>query len=169
MSAPGPLAVPAARRPVRAEEPHDWDALVVLIRGAFAEHDGRIDPPSSADRLTADALARHAREGEVWVIAAPDGAPPEATVILTPKPGVLHLGKLAVAASARRRGHARGLLALAEDRARALGLPALELQTRVELTDNHAAFEAMGFSRIGESAHEGYDRPTSVTFRRAIG
>ena len=155
--------------PIRLRGPRDWDAVLHLIQGAFAEHDGRIDPPSSARRLSAQAVAAQARRGEVWAIATPGGAPPEAAVFLTARPAHLHVGKLAVAAPCRRRGHARALMALAERRARALGLPALKLQTRVELVENHAAFEAMGFGRAGETAHPGHDRPTSVTFRRAIG
>ena len=52
---------------------------------------------------------------------------------------------------------------MAETRARALGLPVLELQTRVELTENHAAFRALGFAQTGATAHPGFDRPTSLT------
>ena len=49
-----------------------------------------------------------------------------------------------------------------------LGLPVLELQTRVELVENQAAFLAMGFVEVGRTAHKGYDRPTSITYRRAV-
>jgi hypothetical protein len=44
----------------------------------------------------------------------------------------------------------------------------LELQTRVELEENHAAFRAMGFAEAGRTAHPGYDRPTSITFRKDL-
>ena len=142
--------------PVRADGP----SALALIRDAFAEHEGRIDPPSSARELTAEALAR----AEVWTL----GRPPEAAVILTPHPDALRIGKLAVRRDRRRRGHARALAGAAEARARALGLPALTLQTRIELTGNHAAFEALGFERAGTTSHEGFERPTSVTFRRAV-
>lgn len=141
--------------PVRAAEP---SAVLRLVRAAFAEHEGRIDPPSSVHRLTAEALSRE----EVWTL----GDPPEAAVILTPLPDGLHLGKLAVRPDRRRRGHALALVEHAAARATALRLPALVLQSRVELTENHAAFEAMGFERVGTTAHPGFDRPTSVTFRR---
>lgn len=49
--------------------------------------------------------------------------------------------------------------------ARREGRKALELQTRIELLENHKAFAAMGFRKIGESSHEGYDRPTEVNMR----
>ena len=80
----------------------------------------------------------------------------------------LYVGKLAVSATARGRGFARRLLDLAEARAHALKLEWLELQTRIELIENHATFAAMGFHQIGATAHPGYDHPTSLTFRRPV-
>ncbi len=148
--------------PHRCEPPCDWTAIQHLIQREFAFMDGRIDPPSSMHALTAESIADHARVGEVWVI----GTPPVACMFLTPKPHALYVGKLAVAATHRRQGLARALIALADTRARALGLPALELQTRVELTANHATFRALGFNEVARTAHPGYDRPTSITFRR---
>jgi hypothetical protein len=58
------------------------------------------------------------------------------------------------------------MLVEADDYARQLGRVGLELQARVELTENHAAFERLGFVRTGTWSHPGYDRPTSITFRR---
>jgi hypothetical protein len=43
------------------------------------------------------------------------------------------------------------------------------IAARVELTENHETFRAMGFTvETGRTAHPGYDRPTSITFRRAL-
>ncbi len=139
-------------------------AALDLVRGAFADMDGVVDPPSSIHRLDRAGMARAAAEGEVWVI----GDPPLACVTLTPGDGHLYLGKLAVAEAARGRGLARGLVDLACDRARAMGLPEVRLQTRVELTGNQAAFRALGFREVGRSAHPGHDRPTSITYARAV-
>jgi GNAT superfamily N-acetyltransferase len=151
--------------PYQATDPFDWAALVALIRGAFAGMEGRIDPPSSVHRLSAADLARQAQEGEIWVC----GWPPVACVVLTPAPGHLYLGRLAVAEDWRGRGLARALVDQAEQRARALALPELRLQTRVELLENHAAFEAMGFTHLGSTAHPGHARPTSRLYGRRVG
>jgi phosphinothricin acetyltransferase len=137
------------------------DDVLALIRAAFAFMDGVIDPPSSMHRLTRESLAA---SGEVWAL----GTPPVACAVFTVRPPVLYVGKLAVAGAARGQGHARALLELAEARARALGLAALELQTRVELAGNQAAFRALGFVETGRTAHPGHDRPTSVTMRRGV-
>ena len=150
--------------PRRATHDEDWPALLALIRQAFAGMEGRIDPPSSMHRLTPEGIARQAAEGEIWLI----GAPVLACVFLTPKPDALYVCKLAVSPAAQRQGHARALMAVAEERARALGFPALELQVRVELVENHATFAALGFRQTAATAHEGYDRPTSLTFRKPL-
>ena len=139
----------------------DLAPTLALIRNAFAGMDGVIDPPSSAHRLTLDDLRD---SGALWVI----GTPPHACVVLTPKPPVLYLGKLAVAADRRGTGLARRLVDLAVTQARAMALAAVELQVRVELTGNLAAFAAMGFTEVARTAHPGYDRPTSVTLRRTV-
>jgi ribosomal protein S18 acetylase RimI-like enzyme len=150
--------------PQRAQDPYDWQAILSLIQTEFAGMEGRIDPPSSMHRLTAATIAAQAQAGEVWVI----GTPPVACVFLTRKAEALYIGKLAVRADQRGRGLARSLITLAESRARALGLRWCELETRVELTENHATFRAMGFVETARKSHAGFARPTSITFRKSV-
>ena len=143
--------------PSRATDPQ---AVLDLLQLAFAGMEGRIDPPSSLHRLTPGDVAT----AEVWTL----GDPPRACVFLTPHETVLHVGKLAVHPDHQGQGLARRLMDHAATRAEALGLPALELQTRVELVENHATFRALGFVQAGETAHPGFTRPTSITFRRRL-
>ncbi len=56
----------------------------------------------------------------------------------------------------------------AEDCARQTGHAVLELETRIELTENHDTFAALGFVKTGEHAHDGYDRPTFITMRKRL-
>jgi GNAT superfamily N-acetyltransferase len=146
----------------RAEAPYDWAALHALILRAFAGMKGRINPPSSARDLTPESLAATAQTSEIWAI----GTPPQACMILTPKLGSLYLGKLAVDPALQGRGLGRSLVSWAEARARALGLPALTLQTRVELAENHATFQRLGFLETGRTSHEGFTAPTSITYTK---
>jgi ribosomal protein S18 acetylase RimI-like enzyme len=139
-------------------------AILDLIQTAFAYMEGVIDPPSSMRTLTLDALCAQATTGEIWSV----GPPLAACVFLTPQPQALYVSKLAVAGPWRGQGLARRLIDQAVLRARHHQRPALDLQSRVELTGNHAAFAAMGFVETGRSSHPGYSRPTSITFRRAL-
>ena len=139
--------------------------VLPLIRGAFAEHEGVIDPPSSMHAMTEADVTRLAAEGEVWGI----GAPLVACVILQPREDALYAGRLSVDARSRRQGHARALLGLAEARARALGLPRVTLAARVELAGNHALFASEGFLETHRLAHEGFDRPTTIWFEKRLG
>ena len=140
--------------------------VMSLIRTSFAYMEGRIDPPSSMHRLTEADIARQAAKAEVWVIE--DEGRVVACVFLTPHPEALYLGKLAVATGHRGRGLARELVDHAIARARALGLKTVELQSRVELTENHSVFAALGFQVTGETAHPGFNQPTSLTFVKPV-
>jgi predicted N-acetyltransferase YhbS len=147
--------------PCRLTPVDDLAAILALITRAFAGMHTRIDPPSSLATLTVEHLRTN---GEVWAI----GQPPIACMILTPRPDHLYLGKLAVDPAHQGQGLARTLVAHAESRARALGLSQIQLQTRVELAENHRVFAALGFARTGATAHPGYSRPTSLTFTKDI-
>jgi len=144
----------------------DYAALHRLLTAAFAIMEGRIDPPSSLARLTEAGLRVKAAEEDLFVIR--EGGLPIACLFGAARRDCYYIGKLAVAAAQRGRGHARRLVDAAADRARGLGLPVLELQTRIELTENHATFVRLGFTQTGATAHPGFDRLTSLTFRRAI-
>jgi GNAT superfamily N-acetyltransferase len=158
---PKDALMPLPRRLSCADDMTPTHALLV---SAFAYMDGVIDPPSSLSRMTPADLAEQATRAEVWVI----GASPDACVILTPQADTLYLGKLAVAHGARGRGLARALVDHACMRARALALPSVTLQTRVELVQNHLTFARLGFVEAGRRAHPGFARPTSVTFCRWV-
>src|SRR3546814_11423399 len=82
-----------------------------------------------------------------------------------PRGDALYLGKIAVRPGLQGRGLARRMLALAEASARARGFKALELQARIELTENHRAFAALGFEKVAEGNPPGYTRPTDLHFR----
>lgn len=138
--------------------------VLPLIRTAFAEMEGVIDPPSSMHAMTDADILRLATEGEVWGI----GDPLAACIILTPQEGGLYAGRLAVHPGHRRQGHARTLLRLVEARAKALHKPRVTLGCRVELTGNHALFLSEGYVQTHTKSHAGFDRPTSVWFEKRV-
>lgn len=143
-----------------------WDELLRLLHVAFAFQNDRIDPPSSLHRFDAAALAAKAREETLFL--ASDGNTVVGCLFAKPRGDALYVGKFAVSEACQRRGIGRRLMGAAQDLARQLGLPALELDTRIELTENHATFRAMGFVKVSEQAHPGYDRSTFITMRKSL-
>jgi GNAT superfamily N-acetyltransferase len=145
----------------------DWASLLELLQGAFAHMDSRIDPPSSLHRMGIEELRSKAQRESL--ILATDGSELVGCAFAAVRQDCVYVSKLAVVEHARGRGVARQIMAAAESLARDNGRPAVEIQTRVELVENHETFAALGFARVGETAHAGYSRPTSITMRKLVG
>lgn len=147
----------------------DWEALLALIRSAFAGMEGRIDPPSSAQALSVAALQAKAG-AEIGLLALDEREGLIGCLFCRPDAAqsYLALGKLAVAPGHQRQGVGRALITAAADLAAQQGLAALCLQTRIELVENHAAFTALGFVRTAEGRHPGYERTTFIEMRRPV-
>jgi GNAT superfamily N-acetyltransferase len=143
-----------------------WAELLDLIMRSFAYMDGVIDPPSSAHRLTPANLRDKARD-EICFTAMLEGRL-VGCIFAAERGEVFYVGKLAVDDSARGAGIGRALMLAAERYAIEQGKPVLELQTRIELAANHTTFARMGFVEFERTAHEGFDRPTSITFRKML-
>lgn len=143
-----------------------YEDLLSLILSSFAYMDRRIDPPSSAHALTVDSLRQKAKDEVAFAIVA--GGDLLGCVFCKPEPDCLYIGKLAVAPGFQGKGVGRMLLAAAEETARRLKLPALRLQTRIELTGNHATFATWGFVETDRTAHPGFTRPTSIEMRKRL-
>jgi len=97
-----------------------------------------------------------------------DHTRPVACAFLTRRIDHLYIGKLAVLPGFRGKGFARQLIDDAAKRAAADGFRYLELETRIELTENHAAFAKLGFVKTAETSHPGFERPTSITMQRQL-
>ena len=144
----------------------DWQGLLALIHAAFAYQHDRIDPPSSLHRMDVEAIAQKARD-ETLLLAF-EGPALLGCVFARVQTDCVYIGKFAVKPARQSMGIGQRLMGAAEDLARERGLAALELETRIELTENHQTFAAMGFVKTAEHAHAGYDRPTSITMRKAL-
>ena len=144
----------------------DWERVRALILDAFAYMEARINPPSSALRLTAQSMKADADKGAL--LLAERGRELVGCVFARPKGDALYVGKLAVRPGLQGAGIGKRLVDAAREEARRRGIGMLELETRIELVENHATFARMGFVKTGESAHEGFDRPTSITMRAKV-
>jgi ribosomal protein S18 acetylase RimI-like enzyme len=128
--------------------------------------EGRVDPPSSLARLNLRGLTEETTDETLNIASCEDEL--IGCAFATPLGDALYVGKVAVHQRFRGRGVVRQLFCAASELGRGMSLPFLELQTRVELVENHQAFAAIGFYQVGESSHQGYYRPRSITMRKAI-
>lgn len=144
----------------------DWAALHAFVHRTYAYMDARIDPPSSLHKMDSTSFEEKAKS-ETLIIARLE-AELVGCLFCRPQDDWLYVGKVAVDGAHQGRGIGRALFVRAFDLAARMDLLGLELETRVELIENHRTFEKLGFQKIGENAHSGYDRPTSIRMRAVI-
>ncbi len=149
-----------------ADAATDWSEVLDLLHRAFAVMEGRIDPPSSLHDLDEVTLAAKAAQ-ELCLLAHHEDDL-LGCVFCAPGEEALHISKLAVDPDHQGGGIGRALMDLAEANAQAAGLEAMELQTRIEMDENHLTFARLGFRKVGETSHPGYDRTTSITLRKEL-
>ena len=143
-----------------------WQTVLDLLHEAFAYQEPLIDPPSSLHRLNANTLAEKAAQEQL--IIARSGDDIVGCVFARLMPDRVYVGKMAVSLAVQGRGLGRRLMAAVEEFARERDRLLLELQTRIELIDNHETFRKLGFKKVSESAHEGYARLTSITMQKKL-
>jgi GNAT superfamily N-acetyltransferase len=113
----------------------DWEELHRLITAAYAYMGSRIDPPSSLSAMSPVDLERKG-VAERLIVAWVDGWL-VGCVFCRPQADWLYLGKMAVAPARQRTGVGRLLIDAARGLAQEAHLDGLELETRIELTENH--------------------------------
>ena len=129
---------------VRRAAPADLDALVALELRAF-----------SGDRMSRAQYRRHLASPRAAVLVADapgEGLLGNALVFFRNGSTLARLYSIATAPAARGRGIGAGLLAAAEDAARARGCRALRLEVRVDNPAAMALYERAGYRRIGRYA-----------------
>jgi len=145
---------------------NDWGELLDLINQSFAYMTPLIDPPSSAARLTKASLKQKASE-ELFYLANADGEM-IGCAFFKALDDTLYVGKVALRPDYQGHGVGRAFFDVAEDLARQFGLSRLRLETRVELTGNHAAFARIGFNKVSEGTHAGYSKPTFIVMEKEL-
>jgi len=151
---------------VAPEKFSDWSELAHLLREAFKYLDDRIDPPSSLGAMVVADFIQKAQD-ETLIVAQINNQL-IGCAFATIRGDCVYLSKVAVHQACRRRRVARSLFEAADELARQMGKKFLELQSRIELIENHQAFGALGFTKVAETAHPGHGRTTSITIRRFV-
>ncbi|MGK9164757.1 GNAT family N-acetyltransferase [Inquilinus limosus] len=153
-------------RPMRRDS-HEIAAVAALIRGAFAEHVGRLDPPPGAVRETAESIAALLGR-EQGLVAEAGGAAVGCLFLQRRDGGDIYVGRVAVAPEYRHVGVGRALMTAAEAEARRLGGSRLTLGVRLALDGNRRFFASLGFAEGALHAHPGYDKPTWIEMTKPL-
>ena len=117
-------------------------------------------------QLTPELIAAKAQEETLFL--AIDGEELIGCVFARAQTDSVYVGKLAVRQDHRGEGIGRRLMQTSEQYACANGIAKVVLDTRIELTENHETFKSMGYIKISEQAHAGYDHPTFITMQKLI-
>lgn len=138
---------------LRMAKTADLSAIEALVKAAYTpwvEVIGATPKPMLDDYATAIAQGR---------ISVQDGAQGIAAILmLVEQPDAMLLENIAVAPWAQGQGIARYLIQLAEDRARAAGLPCIRLYTHTKMASNIAFYQRAGYAIIREGTEHGLTR-----------
>lgn len=138
---------------IRPATAADVPAVRDLVATAYAHYVPRIGREPAP--MTAD-YAAVVSAGSAWV-AETDGRL-AGLVVLVPRPDHLLLENVAVAPGMQGRGVGSLLLAFADERARALGLPEIRLYTHERMTENIAYYPRHGYVETHRSEEHGFQR-----------
>ncbi len=146
------------RPAVRGDVP-ELESIAAAAYLPYVPRIGRAPAPVMADY--AAAIAR----GEVWLASFSEGAADQPTraaavglIVLVSKPGYLLLENVAVLPSMQGFGIGTRLLAFAEARAGALGLPEIQLYTNAAMTENLAYYPRRGYVETHRAVADGFSR-----------
>jgi GNAT superfamily N-acetyltransferase len=151
---------------LRAATEDDIPTIVALVHAAFKEYDGALDPPSGAHKENVENIREKLTTERVVLALLGDQA--LACVFYRDEGDHMYFGRLAVLPAYRNRGISAVLIAYVEQRARALGLPRVQLGVRVALPRLRARYERLGYRVIEERRHAGYVEPTYLVMEKLL-
>jgi ribosomal protein S18 acetylase RimI-like enzyme len=158
-AAPPPVSPGAPVVDVRWAGAADRAAVVKVLQRAFADYDGRLQPPPGALGETEGSVRAHLKKGGSIALAFIEGAP-VGVLFVERKVDALFLSRVSVVPEKRGSGITARMALLAEELAQREGVRALTLRVREVLAQNLALFERLGFRETGRHGHE--DKPETV-------
>jgi len=147
-------------RATRADAPEatrllaDYGAELVARGRPFSP----VDPPPGAAGASWVEVHEMEPPGGAFLLVEEDGVPVACGGLRTLGPGLGEVKRMYVVPAARRRGHARRLLAALEDAARAIGLARVRLDTNAQQPEALRLYAACGYAEIPD-----YNRSPTAT------
>lgn len=155
---------------IRPAVPDQAPVLLDIMRRAFAEYRGLLQPESSVFVETAAVTAAKLVAGGGFL--ALQAGRPVGCIIAEEKERNGHpmgyLGRLAVDSGLRRQGLARRLMLAGEAWMLARGHRRCEVQVRIALAGNIALFQSLGYCEVGRAAHMGFAAPTYLIMEKRL-
>ena len=151
---------------IRAASPVEAPVLLDVMRRAFGEYRGVLEPESSVFVETEAVIATKLTGGGGFL--AIENNRPVGCIIAEAKDGHGYFGRLAVDPTLRRRGLARRLMLAAEEYARTQGFRSAEVQVRIALGGNIALFRSLGYRETARGSHPGYAAPTYLVMKKSL-
>jgi ribosomal protein S18 acetylase RimI-like enzyme len=149
---------------LRDYRPPDIPQILDVIKTAFKEQRGQVNPPSSAESKTIEVIKAELQTANALVIESANKI--IACVFYQPKGDSVYIDRLAVLPAFRRKGIGKVLMKEAEKRAIDLGFSTLSLSVRIELEHQQAYYSKMGFKISSYESHNGFEQPTFVVMRK---
>lgn len=137
-----------------------------IIHAAYAEFQGKLDPPSGAHAETEQSI-RRLFSTERCVLAG-WGTAAAGCVFFHVGENDTHLHRLAVVPAYRNRGTGRALVAFVETQARMGGAERVRLGVRLQLPANQAFYRSLGYKVASHHSHPGYSYPTYVSMTKDV-
>ncbi len=145
-------------RPARQADVAALQACAESAYSIYVERIGRKPAPMIADFTTQIA------DGLVHVAADPDDRV-AGFVVFYPRDNSMHLENIAIDPAHQGTGLGRALVAFVEDRARAVGLPSVDLYTNVKMTENQKLYPRLGYLEVDRRSEDGFER---IYFRKDL-
>jgi GNAT superfamily N-acetyltransferase len=147
----------------------DAELIFRLTLAAYEEYRDTLVPASGVFRESLDDVRDEiARGGAViaWLGSEPIGC---GRYEVDPEGKHLYFGRLSVLSEHRGRGVAARMVGWFEERARALGLPQVELGVRLNLPRNVDLYSRLGYEIVGYEERPGYGRVSAQMRKRVAG
>jgi len=150
----------------RTANERDVPDILRVIQAAFAEYNGKLDPPSSAHHKTIAIV--QAELAKATAILAEVGTELVGCVFYQSKEDYVYLDRLAVLPVWRGQGIAGELIHLVEQQAIQQGKNKVQLSVRISLKAHHAYYQKKGYTFKHYGTHPGYDQPTYLVLEKLL-
>jgi predicted N-acetyltransferase YhbS len=144
----------------------DLPALLAVIQTAYAEYDGKLDPPSGARNESVTKLAQKLNEGHALKALLDDQI--VGCVFYENRGDRVYFGRLAVLPAYRRQGIARQLVEGVEQYAADQQIAQVTMGVRLALPGHIDYYTRLGYQISQYRCHPGYTHYTSVDMVKTL-